>query len=132
MGLGVMESMFKTLIVEDSPNFRKILRMNLSDRFPFIVIDEATDGEETPKKIKVSVPDLVFMDIELPGTDGLELTKGIRAVHGNINIVVRTSHSDRAWKKAAFACGDDAFFTEGLSSLEEIVAVVDTLIASKR
>ncbi|UCG14391.1 MAG: response regulator transcription factor [Deltaproteobacteria bacterium] len=127
-----MRPPFKTLIVEDSSNFRKILKMNLIDRFPFIAIDEAADGQEALKKLTASVPDLILMDIELPGTDGLELTKSIRAVHGNINIVILTSHSDHAHIEAAFECGADAFFTKGLSSLEKIATVVDTLMTSKR
>jgi len=126
-----MKPPFKTLIVEDSANFRKILKMNLSDRFPLIAIDEAADGKEALKKLKTSVPDLILMDIEMPGTDGLELTKGIRAVHGNVNIVILTSHSDRAFKEAAFEYGADAFFTKGEASLEEIVTIVDTLIRVK-
>ena len=126
-----MKPPFRTLIVEDGSNFRKILKMNLSDRFPSIAIDEAADGKEALKKLKVSIPDLILMDVELPGTDGLELTRGIRAVHGNINIVVLTSHSDRAFKKAALESGADAFFTKGEASLEEIATIVDTLIRVK-
>lgn len=126
-----MKPLFKTLIVEDSSNFRKILKMNLSDRFPSIAIDEAADGKEALKKLKVSIPDLILMDLELPGKDGLQLTKDIRAVHGNINIVMLTSHSDRAFKEAALESGADAFFTKGEGSMEEIVTIVDTLIRVK-
>lgn len=127
-----MKSVFKILIVEDSPNFRRILKEMLRDRFPSVVIDEAADGEEALRKLDASAPDLVFMDIELPGKDGIEIARSVRALHGNIKIVMLTSHSHYIYKEAAFECGADAFFTKGFSTLEEISAVVHTLIASER
>ncbi len=65
----------KVLIVEDSALFRQILKDTLHDRFPSIEIHEATDGEEAFQKIETLRPALIFMDIRLPGENGLELTK---------------------------------------------------------
>jgi CheY-like chemotaxis protein len=70
--------MCKILIVEDSETFRKTLRGILYSRFPFFAFDEARDGKEALKKINSFRPDLIFMDIKLPGESGLELTKKIK------------------------------------------------------
>ena len=58
---------FKTLIVEDNVSFRQTLLEILAIRFPFMSIKEAGDGDEAFKEIDLSTPDLIFMDIKLPG-----------------------------------------------------------------
>ena len=66
------------LLVEDNATFRKSLKEMLSLRFPAISIDEASDGEEALLKLSETTPDLIFMDIRLPGKNGLEITKIIK------------------------------------------------------
>jgi CheY-like chemotaxis protein len=70
----VMPGGLKVLIVEDSTLFRQLLRKTLHDRFSSIEIYEVADGEEELKKVERLRPNLIFMDIGLPGENGLELT----------------------------------------------------------
>jgi CheY-like chemotaxis protein len=70
--------MMKTLIVEDSAGFRKTFKEALGKRFPVLTIEEAADGKEAMQRIETWLPDMVFMDIRLPGETGLELTKKIK------------------------------------------------------
>ena len=77
---------FKTMLVEDSPSFRRVLKDSLKNRFPSMGIIEAGDGVEAFQKIDSNLPDLVFMDIHLPGENGLELTRKIKADYPNIII----------------------------------------------
>ncbi|MGD2126130.1 MAG: response regulator, partial [Desulfobacteraceae bacterium] len=72
--------MFRIMMVEDDDNFRKTLRKLLSSRFPSTSFDEARDGKEALEKIDRLLPDLIFMDIKLPGENGLILTKKIKAL----------------------------------------------------
>ena len=65
---------FKTLIVDDSPIFRKIFTMTLSILFPTIVIEEAADGKEALQKVEALSPNLIFMDIQMPGENGITRT----------------------------------------------------------
>jgi CheY-like chemotaxis protein len=65
--------MFRALLVEDSPSFRQVAKNNLQDQFPSMDIIEAADGVEALQKIDSHSPNLIFMDIRLPGENGLEL-----------------------------------------------------------
>jgi CheY-like chemotaxis protein len=55
--------MFRTMLVEDSLNFRKVLRDTLQDQFPSMDIIEAGSGDEAIKKVGSQSVDLIFMDI---------------------------------------------------------------------
>jgi two-component system chemotaxis response regulator CheB len=58
---------FKVLIVDDNSIFRQLLKETLQDRFSSIKIYEAADGEEALQKIETLRPNLIFMELGLPG-----------------------------------------------------------------
>jgi DNA-binding NarL/FixJ family response regulator len=122
------ELMFRTLIVEDHDTFRQTLRNLLIGRFPGMHIEEAKDGEETFSKIKDFQPDLIFMDIELPGESGLEVTQQIRASGHEIVIIILTSHDMPAYREASKQCGADHFVLKGSSSADDILSLVNTIV----
>jgi DNA-binding NarL/FixJ family response regulator len=120
--------MFKTLIVEDNDTFRQTLRNLLSGRFPGMHFDEARDGKEIFYKIKDFRPDLIFMDIELPGENGLEITHQIRASGYEVVIIILTSHDMPAYREASKQCGANHFVLKGSSSAEEILSLVNAIV----
>jgi CheY-like chemotaxis protein len=61
----------KALIVEDNDTFREAFKKRHHNDFSFMVIEEAASGDEALQKIKERPPQLIFMDIRLPGTNGL-------------------------------------------------------------
>ena len=67
--------MVTALLVEDNVAFRESLKETLALPVPGDGVTEAGDGEEALRKIEACVPDLIFMDIKLPGENGLSLTK---------------------------------------------------------
>ena len=69
--------MFRMLLVEDSPDFRQEISWILRTNFPSIDIIEAGDGEEVWRKIDGFQPNLIIMDVKLPGVNGLKLTREI-------------------------------------------------------
>ena len=80
--------------------------------FPMVAIDEVADGGEVLRKVDAFLPDLIFMDIKLPGENGLELTKKIKATHPNITIVILTSYDIPEYREAAFQYGADRFLAK--------------------
>ena len=102
----------RILIVEDNAPFRQILRENLQTSLPAIAIDEVADGTEVLQKVDTFLPDLIFMDIRLPGENGLELTKKIKAVYPNMIIFILTQYDTPEYQKAAFQCGADGFLVK--------------------
>jgi DNA-binding NarL/FixJ family response regulator len=121
----------KTLIVEDNDTFRHTLRRLLKGHFPGMHFEEAKDGKEILKKIKDFQPHLIFMDIELSGESGLELTKKIRASGNDVVIIIITSHDMPAYREASKQCGANHFISKGSSSANEILAMVDVILSRR-
>lgn len=118
------------LIVEDNASFRQSLKELLSVRFPSARIEEAIDGQEALLKVNSSIPDLIFMDIRLPGINGLELTKTIKASHPNITVICLTSYDLPEYREAAYRSGATHFFTKGTATGDEIAMVVNSLLSN--
>ncbi len=97
--------MIKALIVEDSPIVRKGIRLYLKDQADVRILGEAGDGPDAVAQIAAYRPDLVFLDIQMPGFDGFEVLA--RSKEAGIRVVVFiTAHADhalRAFDANAFA-----------------------------
>jgi len=104
--------MFRTMVVEDSPSFREIIKYNLQDQFPSMDIIEAADGVEAFQKIDFDPPNLILMDIGLSGENGLELTKKIKADHPDVTVIILTSHDTPEYREAAIRYKADYFFSK--------------------
>ena len=115
---------FRILLVDDNDCFRQILKATLQESFPTIAIGEAADGGEALRNIDASLPDLIFMDIKLPGENGLELTKKIKATHPNITILILTSCDLPEYREAAFQHGADRFLIKASLNPKEIEEMV--------
>ena len=124
--------MFRTLIVEDSFLFRRLLKETLQSRFPSMEILEAANGREALQKIDSFNVDLVFMDIELPGENGLELTKRIKAQYPQVIAIILTSHDLQEYREAAFQNSADYFLSKGSSTKAEILALVDSILSDRQ
>jgi len=90
--------------------------------------EEAKDGEEAIEKINALHPDLVFMDIKLPGESGLEVKRRIRASEFQGPIVIMTNYDFQEYREAAKSCGADYFVSKGSSTVEEILSLVDSIL----
>jgi len=93
-------------------------------------VDEASDGESALERVVASNPDLVFMDIKLPGRNGLDITRAIKSAHRQIKVCVITSYDFPEYREAALSSGADCFFVKDALPEAEIVAMVDGILAS--
>jgi DNA-binding NarL/FixJ family response regulator len=119
--------MFQMLIVDDNAPFRQSLREMLCEQFSTMGVEEAEDGEDALDKIETLSPHLVFMDIKLPGQNGLEVTREIKARYPKIRVIILTSYDLPEYREAAENYGADYFLSKGSSSREEIIALVDSI-----
>ena len=105
----------RILIVEDQHDNRQILRDLLVPAGYDLI--EAWDGEAAVVKAKAERPDLILMDIQLPGMDGYEATRRIKAdpATKNIPIIVVTSYALSGDEGKARAAGCDAYVTKPYS-----------------
>ena len=124
--------MFKILIVEDNAEYRKTLKALLRQQFPSAAINEAKDGKGAIRKLNDFSPDLIFMDIRLPGESGLELTKIIKGLYPGKTIIILTSHDLPEYRKAAIEAGADYFLSKGASKAEEIFELVGRISSGRK
>ncbi len=120
--------MFKILIVEDNLSFRYSLKELLVTQFPRVVIEEAADGDEAMQKVDSSHPDLVFMDLKLPGESGLELTKKMKIKYPEMKIIILTSYDLPEYREAATRYGATGFLVKGTTTREEILRLVESFL----
>ena len=124
--------MFNTLLVEGNASFRQALSDVLFSYFPLIDVDEAGDGEEALCKVEYMRPNIIFMDIQLPGENGLEVTKKIKRVYKEIVIVILSCHALPGHRQQAFRYGADCFLSmQEDTYMDDILARVEAQIAGE-
>jgi DNA-binding NarL/FixJ family response regulator len=119
----------KVLLVEDDEGFRRSLAGLLKSRFPTIVIGEARDGDEALEQAEKLLPQLIFMDIKLPGRSGLDITKRVKALHPGIHVIMLTSYDFPEYREAARKSGAYGFLSKGSFTPEEIQDLVEEVWA---
>jgi DNA-binding NarL/FixJ family response regulator len=123
--------MFKTMLVEDSFSFRLLVKVNLQDQFPSMDIIEASDGMEALQKIDAHPPNLIFMDINLPDENGLELTRRIKANYPDVIIIILTNHDSPEYREAAIRCKANYFFPKRMLANDGIFTLVKSILLTK-
>jgi len=121
----------RVLIVEDSTIFRTLLKETLQSRFPSMEVFEAADGEEAKRQVTAHHPDLIFMDIKLPGENGLDLTAKIKAEYPQVIVVVLTSYDTPEYREAAVKARANHFLAKGSSSREGILVLVESILRDR-
>jgi len=102
----------RILLVEDNPMNRRVSEFLL--RAQGYVVDEARDGQEALEKLKTQLPDLILMDLQLPGLDGFAATRIIKqnAATGKIPIIALTAYAMSGDAERALAAGCDGYITK--------------------
>lgn len=103
------ESSVRVLIVDDQPPFRDAAKVvfELLDRFE--VIGEAGSGEEAVHLVAELQPDLVVMDINLPGINGVDATREVTTAHPDTVVVLVSTYEANALPRDAASCGALAY-----------------------
>ena len=122
---------FKTFIVEDNAPFRQTLLEGLSTRFPGMIFAEASIAQEVLPKVETFLPDLIFMDIKIPGESGLSLTQKIKARYPETLVIILTGYDMPEYRQAAYERGANYFLVKGSATNEEILGLVESILSAK-
>ena len=125
-GKPIRSDIERILIVEDNAFFLQFLKETLHSRFPSTEIIEASNGEEALQKIKTLPPDAIFMDLRLPGENGLELTKKIKAQYPDIIVVILTNYDLPEYREAAYQCRADHFLPK-----DSFLKMIDSFLPNR-
>lgn len=115
----------KVLIVDDQLPFREASRMVVEFTDGFEIIGEAEDGEEAVAMAAALKPDLVLMDVQMPGIDGLEATRQIMGFDDPPRVLVMSTHESGNYEGPAREAGAVGFVPKSsfsMDTLEEVWA----------
>ncbi|HEU5424328.1 MAG TPA: response regulator transcription factor, partial [Nitrolancea sp.] len=100
------------LVIDDHPLFRRGIRWSLEEQRDLVVVGEASDGQEGVRLSDVLVPDVVLLDLNLPGMSGLEVARVLKRRHPQLGIIVLTMHEDDEQLFSAIRAGANAYSTK--------------------
>ncbi len=103
----------------------------LSDVDGITVVGEATSGEEAIKLCRKTIPDVVLMDVKMPGIGGLEATRKLVRQNPEIKVVAVTALDDDPFPARLLKAGAVGFVTKG-ADLEEMVQAIRTVMLGQR
>jgi DNA-binding NarL/FixJ family response regulator len=95
-----------------------------------MILEEATNGYEVLAKVASFQPEIIFLDIRLPGENGLSLTPQIKKILPAIKIIILTAHDLPEYREAAYQKGADYFLAKGTTSNSEIINLIENIISS--
>lgn len=121
----------RILLVEDNDFNRDMLSRRLKRRGYEIV--DAADGEQAVRLAGTQVPDLILMDINLPGMDGWEATRRIRAKESTagIPIIALTAHAMSGDREKTIGAGCDEYETKPVN-FEGLLAKMEALLGARK
>ena len=124
--------MASVLIVENNHFFRRSFKEILKMYIPSLLIRESADGAEALQKIRAEVPDLVFMDIRLPGINGLDLARQIKDRYPDVVVSIFTHYDFPEYRVIAAKYGADHFLLKDKLSGAEIADIVRSVVSDKQ
>jgi len=113
----------RILIADDHPLFRGGLRSLLESVPDTQVVGEATDGQEAVELARTLTPDVVVMDLNMPGLSGIEATRQIAQETQEIHVLVMTMHEDDDSVFAALRAGARGYQLKGAAQAETLRAI---------
>jgi DNA-binding NarL/FixJ family response regulator len=114
------------LIVDDSLSFRKGMRSLLSIQPDMKVVHEVENGQAALELLESHHIDLVLVDAQMPGTDGVEVTRRIKSLRPEVKVILMTMYPD--YRVKAIEAGADSFLSKGLPP-EDVLVVIRGIVA---
>ncbi len=123
--------MIRVLLVDDHELVRTGIKRILDDSKGIQVIAEASTGEEAIARVREHQPDVVLMDVNMPGIGGLEATRKIIQSYPDLRVIVVTIHVDEPYPTRLLEAGASGYLTKGCA-VEEIVNAINIVHTGER
>jgi DNA-binding NarL/FixJ family response regulator len=119
---------YKVFVVDDHALIRHFVRRILEDGKDLEVTGEAGDGEALLEQLgkATAVPDLVILDISMPGMGGIEAARRVRRDHSRVKVLIMTVQRDRGSLREAMAAGVSGYLLKDDAS-DELLPCVDAI-----
>lgn len=120
----------RVVLADDHPVVRSGLRTLIGTIDGLEVVGEATDGESALREVQILQPDVVLMDVMMPGMDGVEATRRIRASVPGTAVLILTMYDDDATVFTAMQAGARGYLLKNAEQ-EEIVGAIRAVVAGQ-
>jgi two-component system response regulator YesN len=124
--------MYQLMIADDEPLEKKTLKLMVERKFSYIqVVGEAVNGQEAVRKARELNPDIILLDIKMPGCNGVDAAKQIKEIDPQVKIVIITAYDYFDYAKESLRIGIDDFLLKPIlqdnlsECLEKIVAKIE-------
>jgi DNA-binding NarL/FixJ family response regulator len=118
-----MHKLVRVLVVDDHAIVRKVICAALAEEPTLDVICQTASGEEAVSKAAELQPDVVLMDIGLPGISGIEAARQIRKISSNSQIIFLNQHDSIHMAREAFKSGGHGYVSKIDAALELLKAI---------
>ena len=118
-----MSARIRVCIADDHETVRTGLRMVLEAQSDMEVVGDASDGTRAVQCAEALQPDVLLLDISMPGVNGLEVTRALQASSPDVAIVVLTRHTEEGYVQQLLAAGASAYVLKQSSTTELLHAI---------
>ncbi len=123
--------MINVLLVDDHDLVRTGIRRLLEDAGGIKVYAEASSGEDAISEARKKRPDVVLMDVSMPGIGGLEATRKMMQIYPDLPIIIVTVHTDDPFPSSLLKAGASGYLHKGCS-VDEIITGIKAVHSGKR
>lgn len=123
--------MITVLLVDDHDLVRIGIKRLLADVSGIKVVGEASSGEEATKMARDLKPNVILMDVKMPGIGGLEATRKVLRADPSVKIIAVTVYGEEPFPSRLIQAGAAGYLTKG-SSLAEMVTAIKTVYSGQR
>ena len=127
----ILNTMIKALIIDDHEIVRMGLKVFLNNLVPHYTIDEACDKNSALKKIRKDEYHLVIMDINIPGTDSIELVTAIRTIRPKARILMISMNAEEIYAKRFLQLGVSGYISKSAPE-NELTLAIKTVLQDKK
>jgi DNA-binding NarL/FixJ family response regulator len=113
----------RVLVVDDQALFRGVVSAVIDETEGFVLAGCAASGEESIVAARVLRPDLILMDVNLPGIDGMEATRRLREDTTAAAVVLLSTYDEDDWDGQALECGAVAYVAKSAFGPDRLTAV---------
>ena len=103
---------YSIVVVDDEPSFLDVARTVLSQHPGVTVVGTATSGEQALALYSELRPELVILDVQMPGMNGFEAARRLRSEGGDVRVLIISAHDEPQYEAIARAAGAEAFMTK--------------------
>jgi len=123
--------MTRAMIFESNSTFQEIIKNIFSSCFPSVELLAVSDAMGAMEKVEGFLPNLILVDLRLPGANALDLTRKIKNGHPEATVIFLCSYDMPEYRETASRCGADYFMVKD-SPAGDYIALIESILSGRR